>query len=79
MIIRYTKDNKIESIITFAQMILNPILAIFNLALITIVDCDTNRVLAINKFRYGQLFTQRFNVIGNYKFYYNILKNNKAI
>lgn len=78
MIIRYSKNNTICSIITIWQIIFNPILAIFNFALITIVD-DNGRVLRLNKVKYGQLFVERFNVIGNYKMYINILKNNKWI
>lgn len=78
MIIRYGKNNTICSIITIWQIIFNPILAIFNFALITIVD-DNGRVLRLNKVKHGQLFVKRFNVIGNYKMYINILKNNKWI
>ena len=78
MIIRYNENNTICSIITIWQIIFNPILAIFNFALITIID-DNGRVLALNKIRYGQLFVKRFNIIGNYKMYITILKNNHWI
>lgn len=78
MIIRYNKNNTICSIITIWQIIFNPILAIFNFALITVVD-DNDRVLSLNKIKYGQLFVKRFNIIGNYKMYIDILKNNKWI
>ena len=78
MIIRYNKNNTICSIVTIWQIIFNPILAIFNFALITIVD-DNGRVLSLNKIKYRQLFVERFNIIGNYKMYINILKNNKWI
>lgn len=78
MIIRYNKNNTICSIITIWQIIFNPILAIFNFALITIID-DNDRVLALNKIRYGQLYTKRFNIIGNYRMYITILKNNHWI
>lgn len=78
MIIRYNKNNTIYSIITIWQIVFNPILAIFNFALITVID-DNGRVLSLNKIKYGQLFVKRFNIIGNYKMYINILKNNKWI
>lgn len=78
MIIRYNKNNTICSIVTIWQIIFNPILALFNITLITIID-DNGRVLFLNKIRYGQLFVKRFNIIGNYKMYINILKNNKWI
>lgn len=78
MIIRYNNNNTICSIITIWQIIFNPILAIFNFALITIIN-ENDRVLALNKIRYGQLFVKRFNIIENYKMYINILKNNHWI
>lgn len=79
MIIKYNKNNTICSIITIWQIIFNPILAIFNFALITVIDNTNNRVLKLNKIKYGQLFFKRFNIIGNYKMYIDILKNNKWI
>ena len=62
MIIRYSKNNTVCSIITIWQIIFNPILAIFNFALIIIID-DNGRVLSLNKIRYGQLFVERFNIL----------------
>lgn len=78
MIIRYNIDNTICSIVTIWQMLLNPVLAVFNLALITVIN-ENNQVLKLNKFRYGQLYIKRFNIIGNYKMYITTLKNNRWI
>lgn len=77
MIIKYNKNNTIDNIITIWQILFNPILALFNITLITIIDNTNNHILKLNKIKYGQLFTERFNIIGNYKMYINIVKNNK--
>lgn len=77
MIIKYNKNNTIDNIITIWQILFNPILALFNITLITIIDDTNNQILKLNKIKYGQLFTERFNIIGNYKIYINLLKNNR--
>ena len=79
MIIRYNENNTIDNIITIWQILFNPILALFNFTLVTVIDDANNHILKLNKIRYGQLFVERFNIIGNYKIYINVCKNNKWI
>lgn len=79
MIIKYNKDNTICNIITIWQILFNPILAIFNFALVTVINDVNNRILKLNKIKYGQLFIERFNIIENYKMYFNDIKNYRWI
>jgi len=75
MVIQYTNDtNEIQTVVTGWQIILNPILAIFNIALVTCIDDKTRRVVKLNKIHWGQLFTNRWNIIGNYKMYYYLIR-----
>ena len=75
MVIQYTNDtNEIQTVVTGWQIILNPILALFNIAIVTCIDDKTRRVVKLNKIHWGQLFTNRWNIIGNYKMYYYLIK-----
>ena len=75
MVIDYTNDtNEIKMLITGWQIILNPILALFNIAIVTCFDEQTRRITKVNKIRWGQLFINRWNIIGNYKMYYHLIK-----
>lgn len=75
MVIQYTNDtNEIQTVVTGWQIILNPILALFNIALVTCIDDKTRRVVKLNKIHWGQLFTNRWNIIGNYKMYYYLIR-----
>lgn len=75
MVIQYTNNtNKIQMVITGWQIILNPILALFNIAIVTCIDDNTRRIVKLNKIHWGQLFTNRWNIIGNYEMYYRLIK-----
>lgn len=75
MVIQYTKDtNEIQMVITGWQIILNPILALFNIAIVTCINDKTRRIVKLNKIHWGQLFINRWDVIGNYKMYYYLIK-----
>lgn len=75
MVIDYTNDtNEVRMLITGWQIILNPILALFNIAIVTCFDEQTKRITKVNKIRWGQLYSNRWNVIGNYKMYYHLIK-----
>jgi len=75
MVIEYTNDtNEIQMVVTGWQIILNPILALFNIAIVTCIDDKTRRIVKLNKIHWGQLFTNRWNIIGNYEMYYRLIK-----
>lgn len=75
MVIEYTNDtNEIQMIVTGWQIVLNPILALFNIAIVTCIDDKTRRIVKLNKIHWGQLFTNRWNIIGNYEMYYRLIK-----
>lgn len=75
MVIQYTNNtNEIQMVVTGWQIILNPILAIFNIAIVTCIDDKTRRIVKLNKIHLGQLFTNRWNIIGNYEMYYHLIK-----
>lgn len=75
MVIQYTKDtNEIQMVVTGWQIILNPILALFNIAIVTCIDDKTRRIVKLNKIHWGQLFINRWNIIGNYEMYYHLIK-----
>lgn len=75
MVIQYTNDtNEIQMVVTGWQIILNPILALFNIAIVTCIDDKTRRIVKLNKIHWGQLFTNRWNIIGNYEMYYRLIK-----
>ena len=75
MVIEYANDtNEVQMVITGWQIALNPILALFNIAIVTCIDDKTERIVKLNKIHWGQLFTNRWDVIGNYKMYYHLIK-----
>lgn len=75
MVIQYTNDtNEIQMVVTGWQIILNPILALFNIAIVTCINDKTRRIVKLNKIHWGQLFTNRWNIIGNYEMYYRLIK-----
>lgn len=75
MVIQYTNDtNEIQMVVTGWQIVLNPILALFNIAIVTCIDDKTRRIVKLNKIHWGQLFTNRWNIIGNYEMYYRLIK-----
>lgn len=75
MVIEYTNDtNEIQMVVTGWQIVLNPILALFNIAIVTCIDDKTRRIVKLNKIHWGQLFTNRWNIIGNYEMYYRLIK-----
>lgn len=75
MVIQYTKDtNEIQMVVTGWQIILNPILALFNIAIVNCIDDKTRRIVKLNKIHWGQLYSNRWNVIGNYKMYYYLIR-----
>lgn len=75
MVIQYTNDtNEIQMVITGWQIVLNPILALFNIAIVTCIDDKTRRIVKLNKIHWGQLFTNRWNIVGNYEMYYRLIK-----
>lgn len=75
MVIEYMNDtNEVQMVITGWQIVLNPILALFNVAIITCIDDKTRRIVKLNKIHWRQLFTNRWDVIGNYKMYYYLIK-----
>lgn len=75
MVIQYTNDtNEIQMIVTGWQIVLNPILALFNIAIVTCIDDKTRRIVKLNKIHWGQLFTNRWNIIGNYEMYCRLIK-----
>lgn len=75
MVIQYTNDtNEIQMIVTGWQIVLNPILALFNITIVTCIDDKTRRIVKLNKIHWGQLFTNRWNIIGNYEMYYRLIK-----
>ena len=46
MVIQYTHDtNEVQMLITGWQIILNPILALFNIAIVTCFDDKTKRII----------------------------------
>lgn len=74
MFIKYNTDKTIRSIVTLQQVLFNPILALFNISLVTVLDNKRHEILKLNKWHYGCLLTNRWNIIDNYKFYFSNFK-----
>jgi hypothetical protein len=74
MYIKYNTKNAITHLVTWRQILLNPLLAIFNFAIVNVIENDY-KIKKLNVLRHGQLFKQRFNIFGNYKMYFNLIKD----